>query len=101
MKVVKEKKVEDCLESTSVKDFLFDETIDKSFVDYLAQLGKLIFVDEIEKPFFKVIVKGKFTIKGSVGNKSIRLILPDLSEETNKNLEELKQLIEKFNENRV
>lgn len=78
MKIIKEKKIEDCLEGSNFKDFLLDSLIDKSFIDYLGRLGKMIFIEDIEKPFFKIIVRGKYTIKGSLGNKTIRILLPDI-----------------------
>ena len=77
MEIIKKKKVEGCLEGQNVWDILFDKQIDKDFIDYLGKMGKLIYKDELKKPFFKVIIRGEFTFKGSESNKSIRVILPD------------------------
>lgn len=77
MKVIKKKKIEGCLESNFVWDLMLNSQMDKSFIDYLAILGKIIFVDNIKKPFFKIIVKGKFTLTGVLNNNSFRIIFPD------------------------
>ena len=77
MIILKEKKIEDCLEGKNVKDILLDSEINLDFIKYLGRLGKIVLKDEIEKPFFKIIVKSKFTIKGSLTNKSIRVMLPE------------------------
>jgi hypothetical protein len=83
MKILKVKKIEGCLEGTNVRDILFDNIIDKPFVDYLAVNGKLIYNETSGKPFFRIIIKSKYiyTVKGSVGNKSCRLLLPDLNQD--------------------
>ena len=73
MKVKKIKKIEDCLEGTNVRDFLLDGFLNKKFIDYLGKLGKYIYNDEFAKPFFKVIVRGKYTIKGARGIKHFAL----------------------------
>lgn len=81
MKVDKIKKIEGCLEGTNVKDVLLTEEVDKQFVDYLAGLGKLIYFEGSGKPFYKVIVRGQYSIKGAVGNHTCRLILPSINSE--------------------
>ena len=75
MKITKIKKLDGCLEGTYVKDVEFDGEITREFILYLGNLGKLIFQEELKKPFFKIIVRGDYTIKGSMGNNSVRMIL--------------------------
>ncbi|MFP4370445.1 MAG: hypothetical protein ACOC2K_03345 [Bacteroidota bacterium] len=77
MRVIKLKKVEGCLEGSNVHDILLDDKIDREFIDHLGKMGKLIYMDSFDKPFFKVIVRGRYTIKGSQTNKSIRIIFPE------------------------
>jgi hypothetical protein len=81
MKVEKIKKIEGCLEGTNVKDVLLTDNVDKAFVDYLAALGKLIFFEGSGKPFYKVIIRGQYSIKGAIGNHTCRLILPTINAE--------------------
>lgn len=76
MKIVSVHKVQGCLEGTNVRDIYFDELISMEFGDYLCRLGHFVFRKEIEKPFFKVMVRGRYTLKASVGNLAARLILP-------------------------
>ncbi len=90
MKIIDTKKVEGCLEGTNVRDIKFDRPIDKSFIERLGAFGKLIYADKIDKPFFKLIVRGKYTLKGTQGKTTIRAILPeDAGDET---LEEIREL---------
>ena len=81
MKVLKYKKIEGCLEGSNVKDILLDDWIDRDFVLYLGKLGKLVIDEGMSKPFFRIIVKGKYTIKGSQKNMTIRLLLPEKEDE--------------------
>lgn len=76
MKVIKIKKVESCLEGAEVRDLILDKVIVKEFAGHLGMLGKFIYNDNFDKPFFKIIVDGNFTAKGSVGNRSFRIIFP-------------------------
>jgi hypothetical protein len=86
MKVIKEKKIEGCLEGTYIYELLLDNPLTKTFIQYLGALGKFIYQDTLEKPFFKVIVRGEMTIKGSQGAKSFRIVFgsPEVREELNK-----------------
>ena len=77
MKVLKVKKVEDCLEATNVRDIILSRQMDKRFIFYLGQLGKLVYNDNFDKPFFSIIVRGKYTLKGAETNKIIRVMLPE------------------------
>ncbi len=77
MNLLKIKRIEGCMEGSNVWDMLFDKEIDKDTIDSLGTMGKLIYNSAMEKPFFKVIVRGKYTIKGSEGNKTLRVILPE------------------------
>ncbi len=77
MKLLDIKKIEGCLEGTNVRDVLFSRPVGEDFIKYLGRLGKLIYNEQMEKPFFKVIVRGKYTLKGSAGNNTIRIILPE------------------------
>ena len=95
MKVVKQRKVTDCYESSNTIDFVLSALITKNFVEHLGQLGKLLLFDEFDTPYFKVIVKGEYTIKGAFGKKTIRILLPEDVEDYP--LDSLVQHIENFN----
>lgn len=94
MKIEKIKKIEGCLEGTNVKDVLLSGVITKDFIDYLALLGKLIYHEGSGKPFFKILVKAKYSIKGVLGGQSIRLVLPTKGSE--EYLNEFEWFIEYF-----
>lgn len=94
MKVVKIKKVDDCYESSNTIDFLLSGEITKKFVEHLGTLGKLLFFEDFDIPYFKVIVKGEYTIKGALGKRTIRILLPE--DEEDYSLDNLIQHIENF-----
>ncbi|MFP4528663.1 MAG: hypothetical protein ACLFQX_08950 [Candidatus Kapaibacterium sp.] len=94
MKVIGNKEIKGCLEGTNVRDWLLDGPITHEFIYYLGELGKLIYNDKLPKPFFKLIIRGKMTVKGAEGNQSIRLVLPE--DPQSAALNELKEHIENF-----
>jgi hypothetical protein len=97
MKIINIKKIEGCLEGTNVRDVLFDNAVTKEFILYLGTFGKLIYQDSFEKPFYKVIMQMPdrvYSIKGSQGNKSARLLLTDNND--SEIIKELKTLIAEY-----
>ena len=56
--------------------------VTKDFIHYLGKLGKLIYNDKIDKPFYRIIVRGKFTLKGSQGNMTSRVLLPENADDS-------------------
>lgn len=95
MEIIKTKIIEDCLEGKNVWDLMLEKPITKGFIFHLGLLGKMIYQDYFPKPFFTLIVKGKFTIKGSESNQTIRLLLPD-DTDAEKQIEELRKFFRKF-----
>lgn len=69
--------VEDCIEAKNVYDAYLGISLTDNFINYLGELGKLVYFKDFEKPFFKVIVRGKYTIKGVLKDDKIRILLPD------------------------
>ncbi len=98
MNIIAIKKIDDCLEGTNVRDLLFDIELTRTFIDYLGDQGKLIYRDFSTKPFFTIIVRGKFTLKGSLGNKTIRMLLPE-GVSPDKYIEGIKNLTENYDGN--
>jgi hypothetical protein len=64
-----------------VRDIIISAPISKDFIFYLSRLGKLFYHDELEKPYFRIIVRGKMTIKGAETNKTVRVLMPDEPDE--------------------
>jgi hypothetical protein len=75
MKILDIKDIEDCFDGTFIKEVVFDTQIDETFVLKLKDFGDLRYFPQFAKPFFKMNVNGKYSFKGVIGNKSIRLIL--------------------------
>lgn len=87
-------KVDGCLEGTNVYDVRLVGKIDKELIIYLGKIGKLVYKDNYERPFFRVIVRGKYTLKGVMEDDEIRVILPD--ESTSNEINEIINLIKLF-----
>jgi hypothetical protein len=94
MKVIDIKKIDGCLEGRNVWDVLLDGEISKEFIEYLGNNGKLIYQKQMEKPFFTIILRGKYTIKGSQTNHTFRAILPEKADI--EILDEIKDIISKY-----
>lgn len=77
MKITKEEYAEGCLEGKNVWDYYLSEEMRKEFIYTIAKEGKLIYNTSFKKPFFRIIYRGKYTLKGVEGKKSIRAILPE------------------------
>lgn len=72
-------KAEGCLEGTNVYDLKLVGEVDKGLINHLGKLGKLTYREDYEKPFFRIIVRGKYTFKGVESTNEIRVVLPDSS----------------------
>lgn len=94
MNLIEYKKVDGCIEGDYVFDLFLDDKITGDFIRFIGEFGKLIYTDTVPKPYFSIIVRGKFTLKGSQNNKEMRIILSD--SESIKYLEELKEFISRF-----
>ena len=67
--------IEGCLDGKNVHDAYLNEYVDEKFAAYLSILGRYSLYNEFDKPLYRVIVKSKYTIKGSLGNNYFRIIL--------------------------
>lgn len=96
MKALKTKKINGCFEKMNVHEILLESRISKDLIDYIGDLGKLFYNNKFDKPFFKVIVRGSYTIKGSEGNQSVRVVLPESA--NGEQIREICDYIEKYGE---
>lgn len=77
MKIKRIEKAENCLEGKNVYDVYFETTTESDFINSLTTKGKLVYITTFELPFYRLIVRGKFTIKGIEGAKTAKIIFPD------------------------
>jgi hypothetical protein len=94
MKIMYYEYIEGCLDGKNVHDAFLNDDVDIDFAAYLGLLGKYSFYKEFDKPFYRIIVKSKYTIKGSLGNNFFRIILPD--DELLNYLEEIKNYVKSY-----
>ena len=77
VKIIKSTTAESCSYGNIGFDIYFDKPIDKSFAEYLGKLGKYKLDNSFEEPYFKIIVRGYYTLKGSLGVNYLRMIVPE------------------------
>ena len=73
-------------------DYMLDGQIDRDFIRSLKPLGSWVFLDMLDKPFFK-IESEHFMIKGLLGEDYFRMAVHHEHEEE---LERLEKLIERI-----
>lgn len=96
MQILRTKRNRGCLDSKNVYDIFFDKETSKDFVMHMSELGKLIYNDEFQKHFYRIISRGKFTLKGTVGKNTSRIILPENFDDNW--LYDIENHVQKFNE---
>ncbi|MFA6570351.1 MAG: hypothetical protein WCT77_03865 [Bacteroidota bacterium] len=103
MKILKTKNIYNCRQVTTMVDILLDSVITKEFIEHLSDLGKLTYMPEFPKPYFKIILSLDKMIVGCQGNSNFRIIINNCKKE---DLEELintnfLNFVEKFNQNQI
>ena len=91
MKILHISIVETCTEAKDAYDVYFNDVIQEDFIEKFRPLGKIVYTDIYYKKYFKVIVRGKYTIKGFIDNDNFRVLFGNSNNESY--LEELKQFI--------
>jgi len=77
MKIIKIKHIEDCFDGSYIKELLFDDAVNREFILQLGQKGDLNYLEDFSRPFFKVMFRDDFYLKGVQGNYSVRVFLRD------------------------
>jgi len=77
MKIVDVRHIEDCFDGSFIHEVLFDADIAPAFIRALGAEGILHYHRDFARPFFRVILKGRFTIKGVEGNRTVRVLSYD------------------------
>jgi len=97
MKVVGIKQIEECVDGGSIREFQFDDSITKEFIDHLSQKAeKTQYFGSLPRPFFKLETPGRFTLKGVEGNRTVQVKL--FGSDRNRTQEELVALAERRQE---
>lgn len=94
MKVLKSKKAKNCFAGKNVFDLFLSDSNTDDFIKYLAVAGVLDLHYSTGRPFFTIISRGAYTLKGAIGNRNIRILLPDSTGE--EILADIINLIESF-----
>ena len=94
MNVVKFHKAKNCMASNNAVDVLFDGEIDRQFIEFIAEEGKMTLYENFPKPFFVIEIKKKYLIKGALGNDNARMYLPEKN--CDKILEDFRFFVEEF-----
>lgn len=75
IKILEIKELENCFDGSFMKEAVLDTAVSKEFIHYLGQDGELSYYPTFARPFYKIVVKGRYTIKGVEGNKTIHITL--------------------------
>ncbi len=84
--------IETCIEAKSAYDAFFSDTLSKEFIDKFSKIGKVVYNEKIGSTYFRIIVRGKYTIKGFINSDNFRIMMADNLD--NEYLYEIKQNIE-------
>ncbi|MDX9790257.1 MAG: hypothetical protein WC313_10095 [Candidatus Kapaibacterium sp.] len=95
MKLIYYEIVEDCVESKNVYDAYLSMNVDINFLEHLKESGKLHVIDVEEKKYFKIIKRGKYTIRGMVGDDVFRILMPD--DAGVESLDTIKKIVNEYN----
>jgi hypothetical protein len=74
MKVSAINRIEDCFDGSYIREIVLDEVITEETVRCFRAIGTLDYYPDFARPFFKVTGAG-FSMKGVVGNSTIRLTI--------------------------
>jgi hypothetical protein len=75
MKIIGIKEVEDCFDRSMFREIELDRPVSYRFIEFIGKTGELEYYHEFPRPFFKVTVPFKYTLKGIEGSSSVRLLL--------------------------
>ncbi len=64
----------DCLDGSASREFVFNYKISKNVFNLLCVLGKFEYY-EFAKPFFKIFYNENFIVKGVIGDNKLRIII--------------------------
>jgi hypothetical protein len=74
MRVVEVRHIEDCVDGSSIREYVLDEDITKEFVDRFFKCAENVqYFGDLERPFFKLETAGRFVVKGVEGNRTLRV----------------------------
>jgi len=88
MRILYLTQIENCLESQSAYNVFFTDFISEDFINKFSDIGKIVYKKIDNNTYFRVIVKGKFTIKGFVDKDNFRILVAD-----NIEINEIKEII--------
>jgi len=74
MKIAKVKHIEDCFDGSYIHEILFDTEITCDAIKALGCMGDLQYYPYFARPFFKIIVDKRFSLKGVEGNRTMRIL---------------------------
>lgn len=72
-RVVDRVKLEDCLDSTVVKEFRLSQPLDEPVMHRMATEARLQYFPNFPKPYFRIERRARYVIQGILGKKSFRV----------------------------
>lgn len=91
-RVVEIRLLENCLDSSAVKEFCLDSPLDETVMRQIARRGKLQYFPDFPRPYFRVDRSRTYVLQGVLGNRSFRVTFSPMAAEDAE--EELRSLVE-------
>ena len=76
MKILRQRKLEDCFDGSTVYGYEFTDPWDEARIQALARFGKLDYFTDFPRPMFRVTCESGLFIQGLAGTNQCRVILP-------------------------
>ena len=73
-RVIAIRKVEECLDGTTIKEFELAAPMTESTMRRIAEEGKLKFFPDFPRPYFRIDRSGAYIIQGVIGLCSFRVV---------------------------
>jgi len=75
MKIVEIKHIEDCFDGSFIKEILFDEPVIEFIIKKIGKYGNLHYYKDFARPFYKIIFRDNFYLKGVENNLTMRVLM--------------------------
>ena len=81
-KVVEVRLIENCLDSSAVKELCLDTPLDEGIMKRVSSQGTLQYFPDFPRPYFRVDRSRTYVLQGVLGNRSFRVTFSPMAAES-------------------
>ncbi|OPY32744.1 MAG: hypothetical protein A4E34_02121 [Methanoregula sp. PtaU1.Bin006] len=81
MRIVKSLQSKVCVDGSFMKEYLLDEPLTGTFLDFLGEFGTIRRIEHLKKPYFSFEKEHFLSVKGFIGDKTVEVRYPKESRE--------------------